>query len=397
MFWNTARLRRISIALLIAFAASIAVGYSVDEEGRSLLKRGDFPGFYVLAKILESHPAERLYDPHLQREIENRYWPSFAGSFYMSVYPPYDAILLKPLALFSPQAAQLLFTIGMAAFYILSFFALAKINPSLRPQWLHIAVICLCFAPNFYAIFGAQNTALSMLLYSGAIYGSFRIGRKWEAVSGVCLGLWLFKPQFGLLALATSLFTRRMALLAGAALPALIFYLMGSSLMGYLWPLNWWKAASGFAEQNLEANAQQMVSLPAAGKILMKIAGLGSDSIAAGGIIISCVVTGVLLWFLLGVWKDSRSSPEKFRRFLLLLGPGVVLVSPQTLFYDLGIALVSLIAVMDFKRNRDITELLLLCAAVLPITFFRESIAVPLFPLVALYIGAAVWTRTSSS
>src|SRR5688572_15451523 len=88
-FWNDSRLRRIAAALLVAFALSLGISYSHDAEEKSLLKRGDFPGFYAPAVIVARGRYGWLYDPALQRAVENEFWPSFEGEFYMSVYPPY--------------------------------------------------------------------------------------------------------------------------------------------------------------------------------------------------------------------------------------------------------------------------------------------------------------------
>ena len=387
-FWHDRRLIRLSVATIAALAGAVAIVFVADHEHRSLLGRGDFPGFYGPAEILSRNLESRLYDPQLQRQVENELWPSFGGQFYYSVYPPYFYRLLQPLTSCTPQQAQWIFTTLMLLFFLLSLRYLRPLVPLLQTTPLPTAVYLFTLAPVFVAIVGAQNTALSLLLYCGAIALLNRRTAAGEWGAGVLLGLWLFKPQFGAFALFLALVGGRFRVVAGGAVVAFFYYLLGATVFGLSWPLTWFHALKAFAGENLYVNQQQLTSaigffsalghlvdfIPAAEGILK-----GIGYLVTALVFLLTVSRFSVLWRL----RTEEKRREYFPRLLLLLGPMLTVVSPQTLFYDLTLALIPCARYLSLTNDRTVTDLILFSLFLSLITFTREMLPVPPCALIA--------------
>ena len=315
----------------------------------------------------------------------------------MSVYPPYTALLLRPLAWFTPQVGQILFTLFHLLALAASLHILAKINPSLSAVKNALIPLSLCFAPLFCGVIGAQNTALSMLLYSLVLFGLFKGDSKGEWLAGLSLGTWLFKPQLGVFAIALAFFLRRPRIIFAASLVTVFYYLLGWLATNATWPLLWIRVSSDFAEQNLWANAPQMVSFVGSLKIFVKALGFeaSSSAVAAAGVLGGAALIGVILFYSLRHWQSRSTDSLHTLNAALLLGPTLVITAPQVLFYDLGIALVSLFAVLDFKNDRAFNLFLSLCAVTLPLTYFRDLLPISPFLLIALFILLTVKKEAS--
>ena len=165
-----ARRRAVAVAIVIAILLSLLITAMTDASHSSMIFMGDFPGFYVLAIIKANHDISQLYNPDLQRTIENFYWPQLQGQFYMSVYPPYDAYLLYPLSFLSPMSAQILFTTAAFGSFVGACKLVAKINPSFDDDFFSNSVFTFLICPVMTAILAAQNTSFSMLLFALIIF-----------------------------------------------------------------------------------------------------------------------------------------------------------------------------------------------------------------------------------
>jgi hypothetical protein len=382
-FWFNARLRRLAFALLATILVAIVITYFTDTENKSLLKRGDFPGFYVLSEIKNAGLMERLYDPELQRSIENKIWPGFQGSFYMSAYPAFTATLLYPLSFFNAQIAQIIFSGFMLICFFLSIHIISKLNATIKENFFPNAVFALCFAPVFYSLFGAQNTALSMLLYSAIIYFLKKETKISDLSAGICAGLWLFKPQFALFMIAMMIVSRLWFSLIGAACVAALFQAIAAVDCGFFWFIDWIKTLQIFSDQNFISNAPQIVSISGTLRAF--------SSNPALNIVSACITVLITVALFLKVWKVKRTE---FPKLFLLFGPLLVLISPQTLFYDLGIALASYLAILDFNKDSTYWKFLALNFTSAAVVLLREEYPFPIFFIFAIYIGTLTFLGT---
>lgn len=389
-FWRERQLFRLCCCILAGIAISALVSYNNDPHRSSMLRAGDFPGFYAPAVIIARGQTSRLYDPVLQRHIENEFWPEFfKGNYYMSVYPPYTMALLSPLGYLGPQAARNVFSILLLGAFVLSLFLLARHCRWSRRQAFIVAVLLLALAPLFYALIGGQNTAFSMLLYSGMLFFSGAIqdkaSRRYEFLTGLCAGLWLFKPQFGVFACAVVLFSLRPAMILGAALSGIAYYFLGALLLGFDWPQEWLSVLSWFSAENYLANQHNQISLAGFLEALARTCGFPAVSGLMGWGI------SALLFLLYLAHFGGKNGSDRWRAGLLLFGPVLVLLSPQTLFYDLGIAFVSVLVSLNLCHRRQVVWLLSVIPPLWLLVLYREVLSQPVLFVVSLACLTIVW------
>lgn len=341
-----ATVRRSAIAVAIALAFASIFTFLGDDAHTSMVRSGDFPGFFVQGEILRRGLGANLYNFSLQNEIESNFWPNFNGAFYAAVYPPYFALFMVPFALLGPTVGQIAFTTLMSFLYLLAFKNISRINSSLKDTYVEWAIISLLFTPIFSSIFAAQNTALSMWIASELLM-FIRDGNT-PTAHGIKNALWLLKPQFGIVAFIVGLFSpKRAAYLCGYLAGAIVLYIIGvwvvdGSYGGILWPSVWIKIAGSFGEQNFISNRSNMISLAS---MLKEIDLL---DLLLLGLIVTLTVKGLL---------SPRSTLLTRAIAMIALIP---VVAPQTLFYDLGISYLSLACVLNFQKRSNLALLALL-------------------------------------
>lgn len=395
MLWSPQRQYRFGCALLTALFIAFVVILITDTSGSSMVKSGDFPGFYVLAEILKRGQADRLYDPELQSMIENELWPSFKGSFYMSVYPPYTAAILRPLAEFSQGVAQGVWTSFMLFCLLGAFFISTFGREDSRSKTFCLGLL-LVFTPVMSAILGGQNTGLSMFIIAACCVLLEKGGANRHYQVGLLLGLWLVKPQFGVFAILVFGLAGPWPILASASAVAVSFYLLGASISGYSWPLEWPFIASRFGEQNFISNRAEMISLAGSARALSYELGFGPGtigwSIASWTSLVAAVA--VFLETLKVVHLSFRSAhEEQIRKAVLLFATSLPLISPQTLFYDLGIPLAVIMRYWSPDSDCKVTAAFLVIVYAAIAFFVRSDIHLPFF--FPLSLGLYLWARRS--
>ncbi len=384
------RFRRLSYALICGWILGAILYLLLGTGTFTTFYPGDLPGFYVPGVILERGLFHELYNFELQRVIENEFWPTPENKYYAFAYPPYTAILLWPLAWFPPITAKILWTVLQIAalcgtFLLLSWQGACPARARV-PSWIFLASC----APVMTSVMGAQNTCFSAFLFAGTYVFMQHGSSRANLLAGIFAGALLYKPQFGLILVAYLLCLRNWKALGGAGLIGAIYYLMGASISGWMWPAQWISHASTFGLHNYTVNGHQMVS---ANGLLFSLTRMFSENSSHLSTILS--VSHILSLLLLGGFFAAvafRKIPSSKSFALVVLA--AVCLSPQTLFYDFGIALLFLPIILP--RNEDgflmlVQALVLswLCEAVRPIG------TVPAYlPLVAWY-SYVVFTRAT--
>lgn len=287
---------------------------------------GDFPEFYASGELVRSGKARLLYDSRAQQEAQSDFLPGTHDAWIPFPYPPYVGIIYAPFSLLSFKAAYVAHTLLMAACCVLALHLLASGVPRLRHNFLPCVAAALTFYPLFRSIVGGQNTALSLLCGAGT---AVMLTRRKDFAAGLCLGAWMFKPQFGAVAFGLiALGGWRRQMFSGMALVCSGWYLAGAVLGGAMWPLWWWHdGIAPFARVDLMLDRWNGVSFPH----IAAFWGLP----ALGWIVTLITVCAVVpaLWRL-------RDRPL---RQVGLASVTAVLVSPHALFYDGGLAVLSLV------------------------------------------------------
>ncbi len=370
---NPARLNRITLGLGLGLLLGFGLYLLAGNRPESAFFRGDFPAFYAAAEIVWTGRGAELYDFALQQALENQHWPDFAGGYYIFPYPPFFALLLAPLAALPPLLAKALASGVLLVACLGALLLVRQSSAFVRQHFLFCLFYLLTFAPLQIAIVGVQNTALSLLCLA-LVFKARDAGRP--LLMGLAAALLLYKPQFGVLIGCFLLGRGRWDELLGWGLGALLLYLLGILVLGPAWPLPWFQAATHFGDLNFTSNGHNMISL----------AGL----LHWGGEVVLGSGARVLPWayllsaglLLLGVAYVRRDE----RRWALV--PALVLLlSPQTLFYDVAIALFFLLQDLRPGHPRDFLLLGAIWLYGLLALMLRDLVTFPLFSPLLLVIS----------
>ena len=380
LFTAPGRIRRIAIALLIALALALAwVG--LDPLGSlsgplTSVKLGDFPAFFSLAAIAAGSEPHRLYDFALQREIQNQIWPQLQGALLPGIYPPYVALLARPLVWLGPLWGHVVWGALQLLFLILTARAITRINSRLAEYSVEILAGLLLCAPVLLGVFGGQLIAASMFIYALCFIYQGRRDLRGEIIFGSLIGLWFFKPHYALIMLMLPVIQWRLRVVATTALVATILYLLGSLVLGLDWIVTWCDALTRFTPMNIIPNARQMTGL------LGAVTGMPDQANSALAWAALALTTALLLRLAFAA-RQSLSKPIGLPEFLPLFGVTVVLATPQANFYDLGLALVAICSVLSLKTHKQLYLLGIWCGACGLASALRTVTPLPLFLILA--------------
>lgn len=318
----------IPAALLATLALVVIVGALAGsmEDGQL---GGDFPAFFAAGDIVVDSGYENLYDPAVQQSaqeglIENE------GGYLFFAYPPFVATgysLLTPLGYRGAYIAQmLLMSIAAAAIVAL----LRPMSEFVREYSVAVLAGILFFQPILASLIGGQNTLLTMLLFVAAARAEWS-GR--ELIAGVAVGLLAYKPQYGLPLFLLVLVVGRWRVAAGATATWALLYAAGAAALGPGWLGPWWEQATAFRDVNAGVNGHLFVSLPG---YIEHLTGIGGGAGRALGL-------GLGLVGMLGLaWCWRRAAGDALFRYAIA-ATGLILIAPQSLFYEAGVAAVTIL------------------------------------------------------
>ncbi len=331
---NSWRLRVYPTALIGTLLAALLLATIVyDRDDPTTRLGGDYPAFYAAGAIANEGDWEDLYAGDRQQTEQAGLIDDDGGFLYFS-YPPFVAGAYAPFGGIDYRWSFLIHTVLMA---VALHGAIRLLWPFLEGAgWPQVAVLALALAfyPILRSVPGGQNTTLSLLLLALVV----RLDHEERPVlAGLTMALLLFKPQFGVVLVPLLLVGRRWRMLWGWAAGAALLYGISALLMGGAWVADWWEQARSFRDSNVIANGDNFVSLPG---FVENLAGIGSPLVWLVGYGLAGVVGLVVVYFW---WKYPRS--HVLPRFALAAA-AVVVAAPQTLYYDAGLLLVGLVAVL---------------------------------------------------
>ncbi len=375
LFWNEGRLKRFLVAIFIAFFLSLTFALTTGQDS-PMLRHGDFPGFYAPAVILSEGDSQKLYDLHYQREVEGRYWEDFREDFYIFAYPPYVARMLVPLAWLSPGGAQIVFMF-FQFFCVLGAGLLLKKSFPDRFGCDHIFFLFL-FPPLLTSIVGTQNSGLSMLLFSVFLSGLKRGTARGDLAAGIACGLFLYKPQYGVFFFTYLFVTRNFRSLLPALVTAACLYGIAAIDMGMRWPIAWYTFASSFGDKNFVINSHQMVSLTGGWYSFVRE--------AQTGYLLSAILAAVFFATLLYRSYFQKHSLIRSLVTMTSLGFVAVILSPQTLYYDLSICLPAVLLFLKRASDKHVNFYFGACVISAALFFLRAPSAVSYYFIFALIL-----------
>ena len=254
--WLTRVARAVAVALSIAFVIALVSGSGADTASGRL--GGDYPAFYAAGRLITSDVRSSMYDPARQAETQEGFFPgdNDDGLLYFA-YPPHTALVYLPLSHLPYRVSYALHTVLMLGATVAALYLVRPMLPMVDRHFELAVIGAISFYPLYRAITGGQNTAISLLLLAG----SWRAvaGRR-DVLSGVLLGLLLFKPQFALPIIGLHLLARRWRLGLSAALTAVACWVVGAALLGFGWLGDWFESVRFFSDLDAQVNRRNAVS-----------------------------------------------------------------------------------------------------------------------------------------
>lgn len=349
IFWNRHRVRRLSICLLLGFGVSallVLLGIVVPAARGSL---GDFPAFYSAAQIVaEGRPAD-LYSLEKQAQQQSRISPLLQNRVQAYAYPPQVALMMSPLSRLDFLQAKRIWVAAMLIVLLAAIATILAVYPTISDEGLSVFALLLAFTPVFHGCTAGQNSALSLLCLSGIIYGLSQNSSRGDWIAGVALGCWLFKPQFACSVGVVLLLLQRWRPVLTATCTGFVWWAIGALWFGSDWLLTWYTAASNFSILDREYNGFQMIGIPGVMVPMFR------DTVPAwASMLLSLSV--IVVTIALTVWTLRKSSAgsdvgNEAAKWSIL-GPMVILASPHALYYDLGLALFPLLALVVYCGHR---------------------------------------------
>ena len=327
----------------IGFLASFMV-----KDGASTLTGrlgADYPAFYAAGRIIAEGDGRSLYSSERQASAQVGLFPSHENFFIPFPYPAFVAVAYSPLAMLSYRFSYFIHTMIMVGALLLALQALRPVSTVIAEQFFLVFSLLILYYPLLRSIIGGQNTAITFLL----------VALLWRTASdrqdfraGVCLGLLLFKPQYGLPIIGLFLLSRRWKVVAACVVIGLVQWVIGAWHCGWGWITEWLEYAnwvSRVAADIDKANAISWIGFLEA--ILGNESGFG----AALGYILAGITVGVTCrsW-----WKTTRHQDFSFQMGVAMAC--ILLIPPHACYYDAGLLAFTWITLIsrDWKYKTEI-------------------------------------------
>ena len=346
---------------------------------------GDYPAFYAAGQIIADGKADSLYSPVQQRDYQK---PLIGGEsgVLLFAYPPHFALAYVPLSQLPFRISYAVHTLLMVAALALACVLIRRIYPKLiaKPELLFF--LALTAYPILRSIMGAQNTALSLLLIVAVWY---KVLHNKHFQAGVFLGLLFFKPQFALPLSGLFFLSGRWRVWVSAGATAAVLFAASTALIGTGWIADWLELVRTFSSLDVQVNFGELVSWQGFTQAL-----LGHENGFAAGLgwgLSAATVLGISwVWFAGGRKADFSSQ-------LALASVCIVLISPHTLYYDTGIALIAVVVVLSRMSQASPGIILGVWAAgLLQLLSPAAGVSLAFVPMV-LILGVAIAYLWSSS
>jgi alpha-1,2-mannosyltransferase len=371
--WLTpARARAYSLILLglctIAIVTWVALSVDlIDRNGKPI--GTDFSSFYAAGSTaLEGHAAE-AYDPSLHHAREQKLFGP-ETPYYSWNYPPVFFLVAAPLALLPYPLALALFQTASLAFFLS---VIAAILGSARQRSPIIARNWLPAAAGFPAVFlnlgHGQNGFLTASLMGAALVKLDR-----PVISGLCIGLLSYKPQFALVIPIALLAAGRWRTIGSAALTTVMLVAVSWFLFG------------------IDAWTMFLDSTEMSRKVLLEQGSVGFEKLQSvfaavrlwgGAVPLAYALQGAVSVFVILATAWTWRGPEHRELKAAALAVGSLLATPHVLDYDLvvlGIA-IAYFARLGLIQGFRACEISVLAAAWLAPLLTRGVAQVTAIPL----------------
>lgn len=331
------RLRTYPRVVLLALGLAVLVVVAGADGDAALTGTigGDLPEFVGAGRIVAEGDGIQLYDPERQIAAQAGLWPEGEGSAILFAYPAALAGPYAALDALDYRLVYLVHTAAMLAALVVAARLLVDRLPLLAGRsWIPLGLaFSLTFLPMFIGVFNGQTTALVLVLLV-ATWAALQDGR--ELLAGVAAGLLLLKPQYGVVIIGLLVLARCWRAVAGAAIAGVGLWAASAVLAGPGWVGRWWDLVRGLSDIDGGANLGNEVSPLGLAELVW---GQGSTTATIVGLGLSAVVAVALVASLRGLDLVDPRVPA-------LVLPSLLLIAPHALYYDAGVLVVALAAVL---------------------------------------------------
>ena len=337
------RLKLYPLAMLITSAAVMVAAVSLGDlphiAGGELVLP-DFLAHWTGGRMLLDGDTAALYDPVAQRAVQVAEVGNGTLSWFVS--PPFATYLYAPFAALGYGQAAIAWTAFSTACLVAAAFLIRPLAPRLfRDHRVGVYLVLGATEPVFELLGSGQDTGLSVLLWVAGVR-LLLAGR--DVVGGVVLAIGLFKPQLFFVVPFVLVAQRRWRALGAWAATAFGLSLVSVGTVGLDGLTDW--ARVPFSETFHAAvqlgQAWKMQSLPALASTL----GLWSW-------IAEFVAVAALLVFLRQLWRARALGVGDLPIWMLAMMATVV-ASPHLVVYDLVVALVPMLWLVEHANNRTV-------------------------------------------
>ncbi len=366
-------------ALALAFAVILLSGTGTTALIGERLG-GDYPEFYSAGRMIAEGDAENLYSLSKQHDYQ-RALIGDHGGFIPFPYPPHFALLYVPLSELPFRVSYAVHTLAMVAALALACLLIQRIYPSLITSPTVLFVLALTAYPIFRSLLGGQNTALSILLI---VLCWYKVLHNKHYQAGIYLGLLFFKPQYAVPLAGLFLLSGRWRVWVSAGATAIVLFALSTALMGPGWVADWLAVTRNTFDHAMGVNVAFVVSFLGIAHALL---GDGSGFALTVGWALSAAAILAISW----VWYAGGRTADIGAQ-LALASVCIVLISPQTLYYDTGIALIAVVVLLNrLGRLNPILILVVWAAAWLQYVSPAVGVSLAAIPLVLVLVLATTY------
>jgi glycosyl transferase family 87 len=266
----------------------------------SNIEKTDFALSYVAAHMVHAGIGQRLYDADLQIQLRDSMFRQPSPLYFE--HPPFEALLLSPLAAFSFRTAYLIWGLLNAAIVM---GLLVYLRPHLKwpSEDLGYIALWLLFAPILVTLYQGQS---SILVLAGFALAFVQLKKERPFSAGVALALSLFKFQFAVPMAIIFLLRRQWRLLAGFASSGAVLALISLFAVGRGGLLDYIRFLTRIGGNPRNVSYGSAVDMPTLHGLLYAL--LGSRLNGLGLSVVVAILSIALLMWTAWNWKASGKS-----------------------------------------------------------------------------------------
>jgi hypothetical protein len=264
------------------------------------VEKTDFSVTYVGAKLIHDGKARDLYDFHKQQEVRDSLFRKPSPLFFE--HPPFEALILSPLAGLPYRTAYLMWGIFNAA---LLWCSIIFLRPFLLWPKEHLAYTFLwaLFAPLIVTLYQGQSSLVLFAIYALTFW---LLKSRRDFLAGLALGIGLFKFQF-VIPFALILFLlKRWRVSAGFVVSSLFLGVLSTIAVGWRGLYDYARFIFTIASNPQNESYGSAVDMPTLHGLIYAVLGQNISHAALSGVVV--LVSLVLLAWVTWSWRLSDDT-----------------------------------------------------------------------------------------